>query len=299
MKNYFFDPETFRSIKEQELSISEDGKTLHSCLSMTLERVVIPEGITAIGPKAFQGFCYHLHSAKLPATITSIAPGALGRLQEIEFAPSNPFFYQDQNGVLFADQGKTLLWFPREGGPEYTIPEGVTTIAQEAFHGCGHLTSLTIPDNVVRIGESAFCGCCSLKKIELPANLREIAYGTFEACSSMETITIPQSVTSIGIHVFFDCHNLQNVIIPDSVVSIGAQAFAWCEKLKNVKLPAGITEIDNGMFEYCESLESIIIPGKVTKIDRDAFNGAGCEKQLERDYPHLFHKRSRKKRPQS
>ena len=45
------------------------------------------------------------------------------------------------------------------------IPQGVTTIEDEAFWGCANLTSIVIPDSVTEIGECAFYGCYALEKI--------------------------------------------------------------------------------------------------------------------------------------
>ena len=44
-----------------------------------------------------------------------------------------------------------------------TIPSSVTSIGDEAFSGCGGLTSVTIPSSVMSIGEWAFWGCDNLR----------------------------------------------------------------------------------------------------------------------------------------
>ena len=60
-----------------------------------------------------------------------------------------------------------------------TIPEGVTTIGDNAFSQCLHLTSVTILDGVTTIGDNAF-----------------------DVCNSLASVTIPVSVTSIGSSAF-------------------------------------------------------------------------------------------------
>ena len=127
-----------RSIEAQELSIDDDGKTFLGCRDMDIEHVDIPEGITAIGPKAFLGFAYHLRSVKLPASLTDIAPGALFVLTKIELAPGNP--------------------------------DGVTEIGERAFLHCTNLKQITLPASVEKIGEDAFkgAGCEEQVKQEHP-----------------------------------------------------------------------------------------------------------------------------------
>ena len=45
------------------------------------------------------------------------------------------------------------------------IPEGVTSICEEAFRECTNLTSITIPSSVTSIGDKVFYGCTGLKTI--------------------------------------------------------------------------------------------------------------------------------------
>ena len=40
-----------------------------------------------------------------------------------------------------------------------TIPDGVTSIGDEAFEGCSHLTSVSIPASVTSFGSDCFEGC--------------------------------------------------------------------------------------------------------------------------------------------
>lgn len=46
------------------------------------------------------------------------------------------------------------------------IPDGVTYIGDNAFHGCGSLTSITIPGSVTSIGNRAINGERDLSKTQ-------------------------------------------------------------------------------------------------------------------------------------
>jgi hypothetical protein len=92
------------------------------------KKVVIPEGVTSIGDRAFHG-CSSLISIDIPESVKSIGEGA---------------FYKCS--------GLTSI----------NIPKSVTTIGRETFCKCSNLTSVNIPEGVKSIGTSAFSGCSSL-----------------------------------------------------------------------------------------------------------------------------------------
>ena len=60
------------------------------------------------------------------------------------------------------------------------------------------------------------------------------------------------------------------------------------KNITEVVIPDSVTQIGEYAFDGCRSLTSVVIPDSVTEIGCGAFVWAGCEEQVERDYPHLF-----------
>jgi hypothetical protein len=79
-------------------------------------------------------------------------------------------FYSSVDGVLFNKSQTTLIECPGGKAGSYTVPNGVTSIGDNAFSGCASLTSVTVPDSVVGIGGAAFWICTNLIAIYFEGN---------------------------------------------------------------------------------------------------------------------------------
>lgn len=103
-----------------------------------------------------------------------------------------------------------------------------------AFYYNYALKYTTIPNSVTSIANQTFTNCYSLINITLPNSVTSIEHSTFFSCYSLTNITIPNNITSIEHVVFTYCYSLINIILPNSVTSIGANAFGSCYSLKKV-----------------------------------------------------------------
>ena len=242
-----------------------------------LNSITIPKDVTEIGEDVFFD-CKALKSITIPAALTSIGANAFGwctSLKEIKVEKSNKN-YVSVDGVLFEKDMKTIVAYPNAKGTEYTIPNGVTTIARFAFCGCTKLKNVTIPKSVTFIGGAAFNNCKALVSITIPESVTVIREGTFDGCSSLKSITIPNNVVEFGEHVFIGCSSLSSVTLPEKLTTITNQMFRDCKSLKSITLPNTVLSIGDDAFNGCSALESITIPSTTTSISKSAFDG--CKK---------------------
>ena len=131
---------------------------------------------------------------------------------------------------------------------EFVIPDGVTSIGDNAFYNCSGLSSVTIPNSVSSIGSSAFSGCSGLTSVTIGNSVTSIDNNAFYNCSGLTSVTIGNSVTSIGERAFYNCSGLRSVAIPNSVTNIGEWAFYGCNSLESVTIGTGLLSISSYMF---------------------------------------------------
>lgn len=187
------------------------------------------------------------------------------------------------------------------------VKEGVQSIGEDAFWGCGALTSVSLPEGLRALGAASFLGCYSLRKIQLPETLTILGEQAFFQCERLESVYIPASVTHIGDIPFGICENLTAITVdpanqyycndengylyskdktvlhqvltnisgsytvPDCVTKINRLAFAYCRFLTELTIPDSVIEIGDAAFGDCRALKRVRLPSKLTRIEWGLF----------------------------
>jgi hypothetical protein len=150
------------------------------------------------------------------------------------------------------------------------LSEGVTQINSHAFRDSG-LGSIVIPSSVTTIQEMAFKGSRALHTVHfnnfMNSQLQTIENWAFQNCGSLTNFSMPSSVNHIG-QSAFEHTRLSNLELNANY--IGYNAFAFTGNLKSVVFSDRVRNIGFGAFQY-SGLTSVTIPATVENIGGRAF----------------------------
>ncbi len=250
-----------------------DGSTPPWDYESKVKTVIIEEGITTIGSRAFIGF-YNLTNVTIPNSVTII----------------------DDNAFYKCTKLTNII-----------IPEGVRQIGEYAFSNCSNLTSITLPESLLWIDTDAFAKCTALTDVNYLGTLEDwygigIAEGngnlyvvditslpsknfTWEFDEETATLTITGSGEIVDFRYEDDwggyyCgtrpwediieNDVKHVVINEGITSIGAYAFAYSNSLETVTM-SSVKTISTDAFCSCVNLKAVTTSNSLKVIGDDAF----------------------------
>jgi hypothetical protein len=218
----------------------------------TVTEVVIDEGVTSVGMRAFLQLAY-LNKVSLPGTVKSIGVEAF---QECQLT-------------------------------EITLPEGLEEIKGNAF-SMNKIEAVVIPASVKNIVRNPFWDN-PLRSVTVAAGNETydsrnncnaiIATATNELVQGSETTVIPNDVVSIGEYAFQSMHGLKQMVIPNSVTTIGYYAFFRCDGMETLTIGSGVTYIDDSAFGRMESLTDVYCTADPENLTWKGYDGRICCKE--------------------
>ena len=224
--------------KNKKWTVTEIGERALQRVNIT--EVILPEGITKIGYKAFFK-TKSLKIIKFPKSLKAIEQQA----------------------------------FYGSGLTEVNIP-GATAIGNAAFLSCTKMTTLTIP-NVTFLGTMCFRHCSQLKTVTVPvsANIGKSCDASLKDYKLLFNLFKDRNLKTYyennsGNVAFGDCYNLTEAILQDGITTVPEAMFSFCGDLKNITIPASVKSVQDDAFRRCLSLTSMNIP-EVESIGNSAF----------------------------
>lgn len=226
--------------------------TFMNCKNLTT--VMGSENIVNLGSSAFSG-CTSLNSFTIgtgctadAASIAKALEGCTG-LQSFVVEEGNPNC-RAEDGVLFNKEGTTLVSYMCDNKAEYSVPAGVTTIADGAFNNVGStLTDLTIGNDVTTVGEGKDLflrnGASSLEHLTLGSKVESIGNMAFYNCANIRTVACdavtPPAIPSKWVFSYDTCNNAE-LIVPEEATDAYMNAKGWKEAFGN-RVTTGVKNV--------------------------------------------------------
>lgn len=291
----------YRNSKQMKdyLILTDDGSEVKGLKpeAMSIEDIIIPEGVERIANSAFEGN-KSLKSIHLPSSITFIGSSAFAECTSLQ--------------TINLPQGITVLCSTLFANcsalRDIVLPTGLKELEYCCFYGCSALESLALPESVEKIEELVFKDCTHLKSINIPLGAVLWEYNHFLGCDALTDLqispehpqynaeqgfftdlegttiiaswangvgrhcTIPEGIVTIGEEAFMGC-KMESIDLPLSITEIGCRAFTGCKNLRSVVLPDHVKEVMPGTFEDCTSLTEVVFSEHTHGIYDEAFQG--------------------------
>lgn len=271
-----------------------------------LMALVIPDGVTEIGARAFAGN-FMLESIAIPASVKSIDSEAFAECDAVSSVTSYSTYPQIIDESVFGESTYQAAVL--------TVPTGF----EEAYRNAAtwkNFVSISQMDIPVNVGDVFLAGGITYRVSALGESNEVVAthartdgsddnkiIAAANAATYIGSLTVPASVVYQGIELkvaalderifhgstalesveilapvdclppysFNDCTALTTVKLPESITSIGTYAFAY-SALTSMQLPETVSLLGERCFFQCKKLESVNIPQALETVSNYAFS---------------------------
>lgn len=246
-----------------------------------IERIVIPEGITAIGEYAFM-WCDKLKEITIPHSVKNIAEGAFcwcTSLETVRYDGTIEQWYEiDDDSLLVTLADRVLLCDGTDikALTELVVPEGIKQIGKGTFYGCFSLERVVLPESLVSLPPDTFFNGTTLKAEFGGTKEQWLALGNddFTSVECKDDVVgikdIPPYLVICGSQMNGFTKEIPNaIVIPDGVTAINAVEPE--EKKYQFKEVVTFEGIEKKNVEEKYELTELVIPASVKYIEEGAF----------------------------
>lgn len=231
-------------LKRKETTLTIDGDVAEDalCYNDVLETIVLTENASATG-RVFRD------TTAIRNYIVNENNGTLS----------------SKDGILYSKDGTILFAYPTGRKDEtFTIPEGVTTVEEDAFENA-YLREIALGKDVERYEDYSYSPKLTLFTVSKENGTYESKEGVLYEKERKRLVRYPQGRSG-------------KAVVPEGTEEIGMFAFNNAGKVTEVELPASLKRIDGYAFENCIQLDRVTFAEEsgIEEIRDSAFSG--CKK---------------------
>ncbi|MEI6210933.1 MAG: leucine-rich repeat domain-containing protein [bacterium] len=175
---------------------------------------------TALQPSSTNGWTVSAHSDWL------LNPYTDGTNFLFKVAPAGTSWAPKDNPSYVPTGSLTVIWYYGSAAtvkiPPTYAGQSVVSILEQAFYGP---STIIVPDGVTSIGNQAFAYSPQITNVTISSSVSLIDAWAFLGCTGLRSITIPASVTTISTQAFQNCTNLASVYFQGACPTVATNAF--------------------------------------------------------------------------
>jgi len=217
-----------------------------------VKTVKISNSVRIIGESAFS-CCYDIEKVFMSDSVDTVGKWAF----EVSTKIKDPIFSK-----------KVFIRMPTSYSGFYEIPEGIETIAYEAFSNCKFLSSIHFPNTLTCIKELAFWGCIGIESLEFPNSLETIEEYAFQDCSNLKIVSMPSSVKTIK-NAFYNAWHVDKLYWNNSINC--RSYFSTYNELYLGDIVTSVPSVGNSM------LKKVSLGKNVERLEAFAFSESPLE----------------------
>ena len=250
----------------------------------TLTGVTLPDTLTVIDSEAFSG-CLSLPEIDVPDSVVYLGAAAFARCTSLEsFVIGEGVKYI---GIRLFDSCAALQEVGFNSGmseipycmlrgctslERLTVPGRMHSVGNSAFENCTGLKEITFESGVKELGNSALSGATSLVSVHLPASLTKLGTGVFSGCAALTSIQLPTGLEAIPGTLLYGCCSLEEIQFPAGVTLVGRSALEGCKALTEVSIPEGVETLEESALARCDALTRVTLPSSLQMVGKYCFN---------------------------
>lgn len=195
---------------------------------------------------------------------------------------------KDDDGFIYFNSYKNIIYGFDGTSTEITTPEGVTVIAGGAFRDDTVIQKFTFGDNLTLVCNNAFENS-AIREVTFGQKFKSMGYYVFKDCKKLNSInfTYEYNLTYLGYGMFQGCTALKNADFSKlySLKYVYPYAFEGCTSLSQFKVCQGVSTSSGNVsyflgvydhaFENCTRLTKVAFPSTLSFINEYAFANSG------------------------